>query len=146
MITMALSADPENSELKQLKTDLETLIRLTEETAGVRVSKPYVYLSNLLLSPSSLSFLINLFFLSVPCARALFSANLVCIEANLTYLTSYLYFIHTLNKLSNRRLYSRQMQQSVNTMMQFPQGNSKEDAIFVDSDDDDNQEVKVKYY
>ena len=101
MITMALSADPENSELKQLKTDLETLIRLTEETAGVRVSKPYVYLSNLLLSPSS--------FLSVPCTRALFSANLVCIEANLTYLTSYLYFIHTLNKLSNRRLYSRQM-------------------------------------
>ena len=36
MITMALSGDPGNAELIQLKTDLETLIQLTEEAAGVR--------------------------------------------------------------------------------------------------------------
>jgi len=34
MITMALSGDPCNAELIQLKTDLETLIQLTEEAAG----------------------------------------------------------------------------------------------------------------
>ena len=35
MINAALRADPENAELQQLKTDLETLIQLTKQSMGV---------------------------------------------------------------------------------------------------------------
>ena len=56
MIEMALEAEPESSELLQLKADLNTLIQLTEESLAEENAKVSRDISHLIVKYSTVSF------------------------------------------------------------------------------------------